>query len=147
MTPVQVKSYGEEVEDLRHAQRGESHAETHEAANVGEEVHESVQLRDFDGLGLAEQRTFHHVESMYVTQAIAVYRQYEYGYVTRRDSDNWLSGIATLVATPGGAQWWNYAKHMYSADYTDLVESTVDMLGLTAESVYQALPFYRDEAT
>ncbi len=41
---VEVESQGKEVGKFHDAERGEAAAEAHESANVGEEIHEAVEL-------------------------------------------------------------------------------------------------------
>ena len=80
---------------------------------------------DYNGLSKDDQARFHHYLSPLFNQMEAVYRAHEEGLFPDAQYKAWRASLLSLVATPGGRQWWPLAHTLFGDDLVQELETAL----------------------
>jgi len=96
---------------------------------------------DYNNMSKDDQARFHHYLSPLFNQMEAVYRAHQEGLIADAQYEAWRASLLSIIATPGGRQWWPLAHTLFGDDLVQVFEGALRSEDI--KPITEVWPFYK----
>ena len=84
-------------------------------------------LHSYDNLDSDVQARFNFFMWSLANHVESAYRMHRQGLLENDSYLGWMNGLASVIREPGASVWWRDVKHMFGEEFTDAMQTFLDV--------------------
>lgn len=84
-------------------------------------------LHDYSGIDSDAQARFNFFMWSLTNHVESAYRMHRQGLLEEDSYLGWMNGLASVIREPGASVWWSDVKLMFGSEFTDAMQTFVDV--------------------